>query len=454
VKTSVETLSPTKVRLTMEVPAAEFAPILAAAYRQANNELTVPGFRKGKVPARIIDQRLGRDTVVDFALERGLDRWYSAGVEEHKLVPLAMPETDVVSRPGPEGSQTPIVVTAEVEIRPNVDLPDLSSLTVSVPAIEVSEERIDQRLEALREQFATLVTVDRPAGDGDFVSIDLGASVGGEEIDAVSGISYEIGSETMVDGLDEALTGLSAGETTSFEAPLQGGEHAGAEGLITVTVRSVKERELPEVDDDWAGEASEFDTVAELREGLREQLGKDLQMGQAIQAREAVMEALIDAVEMPIPQGVLADMLAHHLEGQDSPTPEDTEEAKKRLEREIASDLISDLLAAQFQIEVTRDDLAVHLVQMAQRVGVDPSTYAEYVQERGLMQGHVAEIARAKALDAALAQVPLVDDAGQPVDPSALLHQFAAYGESDDEVDDAEDVDDDDEGDEDDGAAD
>ncbi|MDR1428474.1 MAG: trigger factor [Bifidobacteriaceae bacterium] len=434
-KSAVEQLSPTKVKLTAEVPADEFAPILRAAYAQAAQEVQVPGFRKGKVPRRIIDQRLGQGAVTQFAIDQSLDRWYEQAVADNKIVPLAPPSAEVVSRPDADNPDVGVVFTAEVEIRPDVELPDLASLTVTVPTAEVTESDIDQQIEELRERFGTLTGVDRAAAEGDFVSIDLTAAVGDEEIDSVAGISYQVGSKTMLEGLDEALVGLSAGETATFTSDIASGAHAGEDGLVTATVRSVKERELPALDDEFVQVASEFDTVEELREGVAEVVANVKRNVQYFSARRALLDALVEATQVPVPEGVLARVVARRLERQ--PEAGEREEIETEVAASVRLDLTQDLLAASLNTEVTQEDLVEYLVQAASRAQMDPSDFVEQAQESGAIHQYVADIGRRKALDSALSQVVVVDDDGNPVDLAAIL---ARLGEQNEQSGDDEDI--------------
>jgi len=342
VKSAVETLEPTKVRLTVEVPYDELKPSIDHAYAHIAEQVTIPGFRKGKVPPRIIDQRVGRPAVMEHAVNEGLSAFYAEAVRENKLRPLGQPEVDVTKVPGlvPGDTDGDLVFTAEVEVRPEIEVPSLDGLSVTVEGLEVSDEDVQGRLDSLRERFGTLVGVDRPAADKDFAVIDLVATIDGEEVDTVSGVSYQIGTGNMLEGLDEALTGLSAGETTSFETTLVGGDHAGETAQVTVTATSVKERELPEADDDFAQMASEFDTVEELLADVREQAGKVKAQNQAVQARDLLLEQLLEKVEIPVPSGAVEAEVHRHLESEgrledETHRGEVTEQATEALRNQV-----------------------------------------------------------------------------------------------------------------------
>ncbi|HEY0216644.1 MAG TPA: trigger factor, partial [Cellulomonas sp.] len=317
-KSAVETLDPTKVRLTVEVSYDELKPSIDHAYSHIAEQVNIPGFRKGKVPPRILDQRVGRPAVMEHAVNEGLSGFYAEAVRENKLRPLGQPEIDVTSVPGLVVGDTSgeLVFTAEVEVRPEIEVPALDGLTVTVDGLDVTDEDVQGRLDSLRERFGTLVGVDRPAAEGDFAVIDLNATIDGEVVDTVSGVSYQIGSGNMLEGLDEALTDLSAGETTTFTTVLVGGEHAGEKAEVTVTATSVKQRELPEADDDFAQMASEFDTIDELLADVREQVGKTKGQNQAVQARDVLLEQLLAQVEIPVPAGAVETEVHRHLESE------------------------------------------------------------------------------------------------------------------------------------------
>ena len=314
-KSAVETLNPTRVKLTIEVPFEELKPSLDAAYKTIGSQVQIPGFRRGKVPARIIDQRVGRGAVIEEAVNDALPRFYGQAVDESKLRPLGQPTVDVTGVPDPAAGGE-LVFTAEVDVRPEITLPDYGALAIAVDDVTVEDADVDDQITGLRQRFGTLVGVERAAAEGDFVSIDLAAEIDGEQIDAVTGVSYEIGSKNMLDGLDEALVDMSAGETKQFDAPLAGGDREGQTASVTVTVASVKERELPELDDDFAQLASEFDTLAELTADLRTKAERSKRLQQGVQARDKVLDALLDATEIPVPPALVEAEVHSHLDGE------------------------------------------------------------------------------------------------------------------------------------------
>jgi trigger factor len=426
VKSAVESLNPTRVKLTVEVPYDELKSSVDAAYKTIAGQVNIPGFRRGHVPARIIDQRVGKGAVLEEAVNNALPRFYGQAVEENQVRPLGQPTVDITDVPDPaEGGD--LKFTAEVDIRPEVQLPDYSSLTVTVADVEVSDSDVDERLEALQQRFGTLVGAERAAGTGDFVSIDLAADIAGEEIDAVKGVSYEIGSATMIEGLDDALTGLSAGDTADFEAPLAGGDRAGEVSHIHVTVNSVKERELPALDDDFAQLASEFDTLDELRANLREQAEQAKRMEQGIEARDKVLDALLEASDVPVPEALIEAEVHSHLESEDRLDDEEHgaevgESARKGLQTQF----ILDAIVEQEKVSVGQPELIEYLVMNAAQYGMEPNEFAKAVEEAGQVPAMVGEVARRKALAVVLERATVVDASGRPVDLEALRPQPAA----------------------------
>lgn len=423
-KSAVETLEPTKVKLTVEVTYDELRPSIAHAYEHIAEQVSVPGFRKGKVPPRIIDQRVGRPAVIEHAVNEGLGGFYAEAVRENKLRPLGQPEVEVTKVPGLVAGEEDgeLHFSAEVEVRPEITVPALDSLAIEVDGIEVSDEDVAGRLDALRERFGTLVGVDAPAVEGNFVVIDLVAKIADEEVDSVSGVSYQIGSGNMLEGLDEALTGLSAGETTTFETELAGGDHAGEKAQVTVTATSVKERQLPDADDDFAQLASEFDTLAELQDDLREQAGRIKVQNQAVQARDLLVEKLVEQIEIPVPAGVVEAEVHRHLESEgrledDVHRAEVTELAQVALRNQI----LLDTLAEQLEVKVSQQELIEYLVQSSRQYGMDPNTFIQTLDQGGQIPAMVAEVARSKSIAVALRQVKVTDPSGADVDLSDFI---------------------------------
>ena len=428
-KSAVETLNPTRVKLTVEVPFDELKPSLDAAYKTIGSQINVPGFRAGKVPARIIDQRVGRGAVLQEAVNEALPRFYGQAVEENKIRPLGQPEVDVTEVPAEEGQD--LKFTIEVDVRPELELPDYEGIEVEVDVVdgEATAADVEQRMTALRQRFGTLTGVERVAATGDFVSIDLAASIGEEEIDTAKGISYEIGSGNMIDGLDDALVGMAAEETKTFTAPLAGGDHEGKDAEVTVTVQSVKERVLPELDDEFAQLASEFDTMDELTADIQAQAERAKKLEQGVQARDKVLEHLLANTEIPVPDALIEAEVTQHLEGESRlEDDEHRAEVDENTRRAMRAQFLLDAIAEKEQVSVGQPELIEYLVMSAQQYGMDPNEFAKTVEEGGQISSMVAEVARRKALAAVLDKAKVVDTAGSEVDLNDLKLGAEALG--------------------------
>ncbi|GGA75991.1 trigger factor [Pseudoclavibacter endophyticus] len=420
-KTSVEQINPTHVKLTIAVEPAELQPYLDGAYKTISSQIQVPGFRRGKVPAAIIDQRVGKEAVIEQAVSDGLDTFYNQAVTESGIQPLGRPQADVSSTPTPAGREIEgdLVIDVEVDVRPEFELPDYRGLKLKVDAAEVTDEDVDAEIQELRKRFGTLVTVDRPIEDGDFVTLDLVAAVDGEQVDEAKGISYELGSGQLLEGTDEALLTLTAGETTTFSSTLLGGEREGEDAEITVTVEAVKVRELPELDDDFAQMASEFDTVEELRDDLRTTAASKKTFEQVDQAREQIVPALLERVDIAVPQQVVEDEVARHLqaEGKDVDDPH-AEEVRAETEKSFRQQVLLDAIIKEANIQVEQDELTQFMIQSASQYGMQPQEFVNMLQENGQFMGMVGEVARSKALLFVLDKAEVVDENGDPVDVS------------------------------------
>ncbi|MFB9378289.1 trigger factor [Kineococcus gynurae] len=420
-KSDVETLNPTRVKLTVEVGYDELKPSLDAAYKSIAGQVQVPGFRKGKVPPRIIDQRFGRAAVLEEAVNDALPKFYQRAVEESEIQPLGQPTVDVSQAPDPT-SGGDLKFSVEVDVVPTLELPTLEDLAVSVDDVTVGDDEVGTRLDALRERFGTLTGVDRPAGDGDFVSIDLRAEIDGEEIESAKGISYQVGQGNMIDGIDEALTGLSAGEDATFVAPLAGGERKGQDATVKVTVQSVKERVLPEADDDFAQLASEFDTLEELRADLATQAETAAKFQQGLQARDRVLEKLLEIVEVPVPASLVEAEVHRHLE-QENRLEDDEHRAEvvESTTKALQSQLLLDALANREELTVEQGELVEYLVGQSQQYGMEPGQFIQMLDGSGQIPGMVGEVRRRKALAVAMEKATVTDASGNVVDLEELV---------------------------------
>ncbi|WP_326503145.1 trigger factor [Rothia nasimurium] len=428
-KTAVEKINPTLAKIEVEVPFAEFKTYLDRTYKSLANQISVPGFRKGKTPKALIDQRAGFDFVVENALNDALNNFYQQALVENELTPLAQPELDIVSKPEEGNREADVKLTIEVTVRPEIELPDYSGIKVEVASVEVTEEDEQKALDALRGRFGTLKAVDRPASDEDFLTINIAAEIDGEEVDAANDLSYQVGSGTMLDGLDEAVLGLSAGEDATFVTKLAGGEHAGEEATVKVEVTAVKERELPEADDDFAQLASEFDTIAELKEDLKKQAADSKVAEQGAEARDKVLDALVELVEIPVPEKVIEDQLAQHFNtpGQDDDhdTEEHRAEVRENTERAFKNEIILDAIAEKEEVSVEQAELIDYIITMSQQYGMDPNQFAQMLDGSGQSGMIVGEVRRSKALAAVLAQAEVKDADGKAVDLSSFLGETA-----------------------------
>lgn len=432
-KSAVENLNPTRVRLTVEVPFEELKASLDAAYKKINQQIQVPGFRKGKVPSRVIDQRFGRGAVLEEAVNDALPKLYQSAVEEGELNPLGQPEVDITELKDNEL----LTFTAEVDIRPELEIPDYTGIEVEVEAAEVDDEAVDEAVEQLRERFATTNVVERAAAEGDVVKVDLEAKVDGEVLDdgVAEGIDYTIGSGELLEGIDEAVKGLSADESATFTSELKGGSAAGKAAEVSVKVNTVSSRELPELDDDFAQLASEFDTIEELRADSRKRLEQAKKYEQATKAQENVLEKLIELTEVPIPEKLLEDEiqtrkhnlvnhqlgqmgmdLATYLQMQDKSEEDFDAELREQAEKGIRTQFILDELVSKEKLNVNQEELTEHLMRRAQSSGMSPDQFAQAVVEGGQVPMLVGEVARGKALALVVEAATVKDTNGEVVD--------------------------------------
>lgn len=432
-KSAVETLNPTRVRLTVEVPFEELKDSLDAAYKKINQQVTVKGFRKGKIPARVIDQRFGRGAVLEEAVNDALPKFYTDAVNEAELNPLGQPEVDITELKDGET----LNFTAEVDIRPAIEIPDYSGIEVEVDAVEVSDEDVEKAVEQLRERFASTSPVERAAEDGDVVTLDLQAKVDGEILEdgVADGVSYTIGSGELLEGIDDAVKGVEAGGEATFTSELKGGSAAGKEAEVTVKVTQVAARELPELDDDFAQLASEFDTLEELKADSRKRLANTKQYDQATQAQERVLDKLLELVEVPVPEKLLEDEvntrkhnLEHHQLGQmgldlekylelQGKTVEEFEaETREAAVKGIKTQFVLDELVKQEKLNVSQEELTEHLMRRAASSGMSPDQFAQAVVEQGQVPLLVGEVARGKALAVVVEKATVKDTNGEVVD--------------------------------------
>lgn len=443
-KSTVEQLGPTRVKLNVEVPFEELSGEFDRTYRSLAQQIRIPGFRPGKAPAKLIEARVGRDSILAQVVNDALPGKYSQAVAETETKAIGQPEIDLAELV--YGS--PITFTAEVDVRPEIELPEYSTLAVEVDTIEIDDAEVDEQVEGLRARFGTLKGVDRGAQEGDFVSIDLAATVDGEAVEEASteGLSHEVGSGQLIEGLDEALVGVKAGESKEFTTTLVAGDHSGEQAQVTVTVNSVKERELPELDDEFAQMASEFDTVAELRDSLVDRVKQSKKMEQANAIRDKVLEELLAKVEVPLPEKVVAEevegqqhqivhalghddeQVAKFLEAQGKTREEWDAEAREEAEKSVKTQLLLDAIADQQETEVDQDELTQQILFQAQRYGMQPQEFIQQLQSAGQVGAVYADVRRGKALAGIVSEVTVTDTSGATVDTDEF---FGAADEDD-----------------------
>jgi trigger factor len=432
VKSTVEQLSPTRVRINVEVPFTELEPDFDRAYKQLAAQVRLPGFRPGKAPAKLLEARIGRGAVLEQVVNDALPSRYSQAVTSSDVRPLGQPEIEITKIE--DGEE--LVFTAEVDVRPNIELPDLTALTITVDPIEVTDEEVQSELESLRARFGTLTGVDRAAQKGDFVSIDVSASIDGQPVpDAQSeGISHEVGSGQLVDGLDEAIVGLAAGDSRVFATKLAAGEHAGHEAQVTVTVNSVKERELPDLDDEFAQLASEFDTIDELKASLSDQVARFKRIQQAETIRDAAIEKLVEQVDVPLPEAIVQaqvdetvhnalhgldhdeERLAEALAEQGSSREEFETDARQNAEKAVKTQLLVDAIADELNVQIGQDDLTERLLVQSRQYGLEPQQLLQFLQENNQLPAMYADVRRGKALAVVVHGATVTDTAGNTID--------------------------------------
>jgi trigger factor len=428
VKSTVETLSPTRVKLAIEVPFDELKPSLQKAYREIGAQVQVPGFRKGKVPAAVIDQRVGRGAVLNEAVQEAIPQQILAAVQEHEVKTLGRPEVEITEF----ADNAPLKFTAEVDVRPEITVPDLSGITVTVPAVEIGDSEIDEQINGLRERFATLKTVERAAAEGDYVQLDLNATVDGEEVPggSATNISHEVGSKQLLPGLDEVLVGLSAGEEATFTTQLVGGDFAGSDAEVKVVVRTVKDKQLPEIDDEFAQLASEFDTLDELRGDLRERLSRVKKVEQIYAARDEALKQLVEAANIPAPEGVVKDevegrkqamtdqlerigaTLQDYLASEEKTEEQIEQELTEAAQEGVRIQLLLDTVADAEDVQVSDDEFGHEIVHRAQRAQMQPQQYYDQLVRSGAAAAVFGDVRRGKALASVMEQVTMKDSDG------------------------------------------
>ena len=417
-KSSVENLSPTRVRFDISIEFNEMSQHVADAYKKVATQVNIPGFRKGKVPPAMIDQRVGRGTVLDEAINSALPDFYTQAAREHKIAVIGRPEVDIKEFVDNEK----LNFTIEVDVRPEIKLPDFSTIEIKVDDVQITPAEIDEQVDALRARFGTLHVVERAAKTGDFVSIDLVAKVNGEEVEGgtANDISYEVGSNSMVEGLDDAVVGLNVGESKIFETQLLGMQE-GETGSVTVTIKSVKERELPALDDAFAKLASEFDSLEELKADVAKRLERVKALEQGAQARDKLVDKLLNELEIPVPEKLIEEEIHAHLERENRlEDAEHRSEVERDTRQMFKQDFLLDEVVKTEAVDVSEIELTEYIMRTASRYGMAPQDFANRVAQSGNINQMLAEVARAKALANILNRVSVVTESGKKVDLEAL----------------------------------
>jgi trigger factor len=436
-KSSAEKLSATRVKLTVEVPFEELKPEIDNAYKALAQQVNIPGFRKGKAPRQLIDARIGRGPVLEQVVNDMLPTRYQQALEENDITPLGQPEIDITKL---EDGET-VEFTAEVDVRPEIEVPDFSEISVTVPALPSDEEAVDAEIERLRERFGELKDTKRKMKTGDFAIIDLSATVDGEEIEEANaeGMSYQIGAGDLIDGLDTALRGMKTGEDAEFTTTLKQGEYEGKEAVVKVHVQQSKERKLPELDEDFVQMASEFDTVEELRESLAERVGEQAKANQVAQIRDAVLDAALEKATFELPEKVVEEQahaqlhqtlgqLAHDdaalnkaLEAQGMTREQFDADNKEAAEKAVRTQLFLDTVAEQENPEVSQQELTDHILFTAQSYGMDPNQFIQQLQSAGQIGQLFSDVRRGKALAAVITRTTVKDEEGNAIDPNVYF---------------------------------
>ena len=445
-KTLVEPLEGNKVRLSIEVDESEFEPALDAAFKRIAREVRLPGFRPGKAPRKLLEARLGVGVAREEAIREAVPGYYTDAVVEHDVDVIAQPEIDITG--GQE--EGPVTFDAVVEVRPVVEVAGYGSLRVELPSPVVTEADIDEQVERMRAQYADLVTVDRPAADGDIVKIDIDGSRDGEPIEGLSasGYAFEVGLGTLVPELDENLRGASAGDHLEFsgddhhhdddELDEEGHAPHGPIDFV-VDVEEVQEKVLPDLTDEWAKEASEFDTIDELRDDLRARMTRSRAAQAESNLRERTAEALAALVDVELPEPMISNEmqqriqdLALRLQAQGlnleqylamtgQPQEQFVESLREMANEAVQVDLALRAVALAEGIEATEDELDEEFAGVAERIGESPERVRSEFERNGQVSDVRSDLRKRKALDWLVEQVEIVDPDGNPIDRADLL---------------------------------
>ena len=453
-KSSVEQLSDTRVKITVEVPFEELKPELDQAYDALAQQVQIPGFRKGKAPRQLIDARFGRGPVLEQVVNDMLPSRYGQAIEENDIKAIGQPDVEVTKI---EDNEV-VEFTAEVDVRPEITLPDFSAINVEVPAVTVDDAAVDEELESLRARFSTLKDHNHKLKKGEFVTLNLSASVDGEKVEEATteGLSYEIGSGDLIDGLDDALLGQKKDDSVEFTTELANGDYQGKEAVVTAEITATKQRELPALDDEFAQLASEFDTIEELRESTKTQVESRLKNEQAANIRDEVLKAALESSDFALPNSIVEEQahsqlhqllgeLAHDdaalnsvLESQGTTREEFEKQNREDAEKAVRTQLFLDVLAETEEPEVSQQELTDHILFTAQSYGMDPNQFIGQLQQSGQIANLFADVRRGKALAQAICRVNVKDSEGAEIDPKAYFGEEEVDEETTEEAADQE----------------
>lgn len=450
-KTTVDKLSDTRVKLTVNVPFAELDQEIDQAYAAIAQQVSIPGFRKGKAPRQLIDARFGRGPILEQVVNDMLPSCYEQAVQSEDLKVIGQPDVDISKIEDKDF----VEFTAEVDVRPEFEVPDFSEISITVPAIKAGEEDVDKALEDLAERFGELKDTKRKMKTGDYAIIDITAEVDGEKIEEASteGLSYSIGDDNLIKGLDTALRGMKTGEDNEFTSTIQSGEHKDEEATFKVHVQQTKERKLPDMDDEFAQMASEYDTIEELREATKTEVEESKKAEQAGQIRDEVLKAALADVDFELPQSVVDEQahaqlhqilgqlahdekaLAQLLEAQGTSREEFDQQTREQAEESVRTQIFLDAVAEKEEPEVSQQELSDHILFTAQSYGMDPNQFIQQLQSNGQIANLFSDVRRGKALAAAICRTTVKDEEGNDVD---VEQYFGEVEEDENEATDAE----------------
>lgn len=403
-RTQVTELPDSRARVEVEVDASDVDKKIERAARGLAGEIRIPGFRKGKVPPAVVVQRIGREAVLEQAMRESLPEWYERALLDSGISPVGDPKLEVTAMPG-EGE--PLGFSIEVGVRPVAKLGDYTGLEVGRAVAEVPAEAIDAELDRLREGSARLDTVERPAGEGDFLLVDFRGEIGGEPFEGGEAHDYllELGGGQLVPGFEEGLSGATAGEErdveVSFPPDYRPERLAGQDATFHVTVKEVREKILPDLDDDFAAEASEFDSLEELRQDIREKLAEAFERQADAAFREAAVDAAVEQARVEVPEDIVAARAEErwerverglsargmnpesYLRVQGKTRSEVIDEARPDAERELKREAVLAAVADAEQIQVTDQELLEALAHSAEHESTTPQKLLERLRSAG-----------------------------------------------------------------------